>query len=165
MNHLLTVSRRHRDARPPPPRQAGRARFTRQRLAFAMTWDECATRLANAPARPRACAKGDRVALLAYNCVEWMEIYVALARGRAGRGADQLPPGRPGDRLHRRSTARRGPSSCRTTWSSASRRSATSSRSPPSGCIHFGDGDARPAGALRGADRARRSTADARRST
>ena len=25
-------------------------------------------------------AKGDRVAILAYNCVEWMEIYVALAK-------------------------------------------------------------------------------------
>ena len=25
--------------------------------------------------------KGDRVALLAYNCLEWMELYVALARG------------------------------------------------------------------------------------
>ena len=25
-------------------------------------------------------AKGDRVALLAYNCVEWLELYVALAR-------------------------------------------------------------------------------------
>ena len=39
---------------------------------------------AREPSRQRAAglglAKGDRVALLAYNCVEWMEIYVALAQ-------------------------------------------------------------------------------------
>ena len=32
------------------------------------------------PARRWGSSKGDRVVLLAYNCVEWMEIYVALAR-------------------------------------------------------------------------------------
>ena len=25
-------------------------------------------------------AKGDRVAILAYNCLEWLEIYVAIAK-------------------------------------------------------------------------------------
>ena len=76
-------------------------------------------------------AKGDRVALLAYNCVEWMEIYVGARRARARRRADQLPPRRAGDRVHRARTARRARSSCRTTWSTASSRSATRSASSP----------------------------------
>ncbi len=42
-------------------------------------WDVRATRLANA-LRVLGLEKGDRVALLAYNCVEWLELYVALAR-------------------------------------------------------------------------------------
>ena len=54
------------------------ARDSRRALTFAQ-WDERASRLANA-LLGLGLAKGDRVALLAYNCVEWMEIYVALAR-------------------------------------------------------------------------------------
>ena len=42
-------------------------------------WNERACRLANA-LLGLGLAKGDRVAILAYNCVEWMEIYVALAK-------------------------------------------------------------------------------------
>ena len=42
-------------------------------------WDSRATRLANA-LRVLGLETGDRVALLAYNCVEWLELYVALAR-------------------------------------------------------------------------------------
>ena len=43
-------------------------------------WDVRASRLANALAGAAASQQGDRVALLAYNCIEWLEIYVALAR-------------------------------------------------------------------------------------
>jgi fatty-acyl-CoA synthase len=51
-------------------------------LARSMTyrqWNERSCRLANA-LLGIGLAKGDRVAILAYNCVEWMEIYVALAK-------------------------------------------------------------------------------------
>src|SRR5215204_246614 len=51
-------------------------------LARSMTyrqWNERSCRLANA-LLGMGLAKGDRVAILAYNCVEWMEIYVALAK-------------------------------------------------------------------------------------
>jgi fatty-acyl-CoA synthase len=51
-------------------------------LARSMTyrqWNERSCRLANA-ILGLGLAKGDRVAILAYNCVEWMEIYVALAK-------------------------------------------------------------------------------------
>ncbi|HEV3362990.1 MAG TPA: AMP-binding protein [Acidimicrobiia bacterium] len=47
-------------------------------LTFA-TWHERANRLANA-LLDLGLTRGDRVAVLAYNCAEWMEIYVALAR-------------------------------------------------------------------------------------
>jgi fatty-acyl-CoA synthase len=48
----------------------------------ALRWDEWDSRATQLAAGLLACGlrKGDRVALLAYNCVEWMEIYVALAR-------------------------------------------------------------------------------------
>ena len=53
-------------------------RGIRRALTFA-DWDARATRLANA-LLDLGLTKGDRVGLLAYNCVEWMEIYVAVAR-------------------------------------------------------------------------------------
>jgi len=53
------------------------ARDSRRALTFA-NWHERANRLANALAG-LGLAKGDRVAILAYNCVEWMEFYVGLA--------------------------------------------------------------------------------------
>ena len=43
-------------------------------------WNERSSRLANALAS-LGMKKGDRFAVLAYNCVEWMEIYVAAAKG------------------------------------------------------------------------------------
>jgi acyl-CoA synthetase (AMP-forming)/AMP-acid ligase II len=43
-------------------------------------WDERACRLANALA-DMGLKKGDRFAVLAYNCVEWLEIYAAAAKG------------------------------------------------------------------------------------
>ncbi|MEO6565239.1 MAG: AMP-binding protein, partial [Casimicrobiaceae bacterium] len=54
------------------------ARDSRRALTFAQ-WDARANRLANA-LLALGLVKGDRVALLAYNCVEWMELYVGLAR-------------------------------------------------------------------------------------
>jgi acyl-CoA synthetase (AMP-forming)/AMP-acid ligase II len=42
-------------------------------------WNRRACRLANA-LTGLGLAKGDRVAILAYNCVEWLEIYPALAK-------------------------------------------------------------------------------------
>jgi fatty-acyl-CoA synthase len=43
-------------------------------------WDERACRLANA-LYGLGLRKGDRFAVLAYNCIEWMEIYAAAAKG------------------------------------------------------------------------------------
>ena len=42
-------------------------------------WNERSCRLANGLGS-LGLAKGDRVAILAYNCVEWMEIYAACAK-------------------------------------------------------------------------------------
>ena len=54
------------------------ARDSRRAVTFAQ-WSERANRLANA-LLGLGLRKGDRVALLGYNCVEWMEMYVGLAR-------------------------------------------------------------------------------------
>ena len=43
-------------------------------------WNERACRLANALRRV-GLEPGDRFAVLAYNCIEWMEIYAAAAKG------------------------------------------------------------------------------------
>ena len=43
-------------------------------------WNERSCRLANALA-DMGMKKGDRFAVLAYNCVEWMDIYAAAAKG------------------------------------------------------------------------------------
>jgi fatty-acyl-CoA synthase len=50
-----------------------------RRLTFSQ-WNERANRLANA-IKGLGIGKGDRVCILAYNCVEWMEIYAAAAKG------------------------------------------------------------------------------------
>lgn len=47
-------------------------------MSFAM-WDRRASRLANA-LLGLGLQKGDRIAVLAYNCLEWLEIYAAVAR-------------------------------------------------------------------------------------
>jgi acyl-CoA synthetase (AMP-forming)/AMP-acid ligase II len=77
MSHLLAVSDAIAAHARLFPRRTG-TRDSRRTLTFA-EWDERATRLANG-LLGLGLAKGDRVGLLAYNCVEWMEIYVALAR-------------------------------------------------------------------------------------
>jgi acyl-CoA synthetase (AMP-forming)/AMP-acid ligase II len=56
------------------------ARDSHRSLTFRQ-WHERANRLANA-LLGSGLEKGDRVAILAYNCLEWLEIYVAL--GKAG---------------------------------------------------------------------------------
>ncbi len=54
------------------------ARDSRRSLTYAQ-WNERASRLADSLLN-QGLKHGDRVGLLAYNCLEWMEIYVALAR-------------------------------------------------------------------------------------
>ena len=54
------------------------ARDSKRALTFAQ-WNERSNSLANA-LLGLGLVKGDRVALLAYNCVEWLELYVALAK-------------------------------------------------------------------------------------
>ena len=77
MNHLLTVADAVAAHARLQPHKIG-ARDSRRALSFAQ-WHQRASRLANG-LRALGLVKGDRVALLAYNCVEWMELYVALAR-------------------------------------------------------------------------------------
>jgi acyl-CoA synthetase (AMP-forming)/AMP-acid ligase II len=77
MSRLLTVADMvAAKARLQPNKTA--ARDSRRSLSFRQ-WDQRAGRLANA-LLGLGLSKGDRVALLAYNCLEWMELYVALAR-------------------------------------------------------------------------------------
>ena len=77
MNHLLTLADAVATHARLSPQKLG-ARDSHRELSFAL-WHERATRLANG-LLGLGLEKGDRVALLAYNCVEWMEIYAALAR-------------------------------------------------------------------------------------
>lgn len=55
------------------------ARDSRRALTWAQ-WDERATRLANALRDGLGLERGDRVAVLAYNRLEWLELYAGLAR-------------------------------------------------------------------------------------
>jgi fatty-acyl-CoA synthase len=77
MNRLLTVADAVAAHARLTPHKLG-ARDSRRALSFAR-WHERSSRLANG-LLSLGLTKGDKVALLAYNCVEWMEIYVALAR-------------------------------------------------------------------------------------
>ena len=54
------------------------ARDLRRSMTF-LVWNQRSCRLANA-LLGLGLSKGDRVAVLAYNCVEWMEIYAATAK-------------------------------------------------------------------------------------
>ncbi len=76
MNHLLTLADAvAAHARLTPAKPA--VRDSRRSLSYAQ-WHERACRLANG-LLALGLQKGDRVALLAYNCAEWMEIYAGLA--------------------------------------------------------------------------------------
>lgn len=77
MNHLNTLSDAvATHARLNPNKLAVRDSY--RSLSFGQ-WHDRAEKLA-AGLRAQGLEKGDRVALLAYNCLEWMEIYAALAR-------------------------------------------------------------------------------------
>ncbi len=76
MNQLLTLADAvAAHARLTPHKLA--VRDSRRSLSYAQ-WHDRATRLANG-LLGLGLGKGDRVALLAYNAAEWMEIYAALA--------------------------------------------------------------------------------------
>ncbi len=77
MSHLLSVSDAVSTHARLHPHKIG-TRDTTRSLSFAQ-WEARAARLADG-LLALGLQKGDRVGLLAYNCVEWMEIYVALAR-------------------------------------------------------------------------------------
>lgn len=77
MTKLLTISDAVATHARLTPGKAG-ARDSRRVLTYA-EWNERASRL-GAGLLARGLRRGDRVAVLAYNCLEWMEIYVALAR-------------------------------------------------------------------------------------
>ena len=77
MNRLLSVADAVAAHARLTPNKLG-TRDSHRALSFRL-WHERATRLANG-LLSLGLSKGDKVALLAYNCVEWMEIYVALAR-------------------------------------------------------------------------------------
>ena len=77
MNHLLTVADAVAAHARLLPHKIG-VRDSRRALTFSQ-WHERASRLANG-LLALGLVKGDRVALLAYNCIEWMEMYAALAR-------------------------------------------------------------------------------------
>ena len=77
MNRLNTLSDAvATHARLSPAKLA--VRDSRRSLSYAQ-WHDRTERL-SAGLRALGLEKGDRVALLAYNCLEWMEIYAALAR-------------------------------------------------------------------------------------
>lgn len=77
MSHLLTLSDAIATHARLTPNKIG-TRDSRRSLTYAQ-WDERASRLAQG-LRQLGLKKNDRVAVLAYNCVEWMELYVGLAR-------------------------------------------------------------------------------------
>jgi fatty-acyl-CoA synthase len=60
-----------------PDKEAAADKF--KKITFKQ-WNERSCRLANALS-DMGIKKGDRFAILAYNCVEWMEIYAAAAKG------------------------------------------------------------------------------------
>jgi fatty-acyl-CoA synthase len=76
MNHLLTIADAvATHARLTPAKLA--VRDSRRSLSYAQ-WHARSKRLANG-LLGLGLVKGDRVALLAYNCAEWMEIYAGLS--------------------------------------------------------------------------------------
>jgi fatty-acyl-CoA synthase len=77
MSALLTLSESVAAHARTQPHKIG-VRDSRRALSYA-AWDQRASQLAHA-LMGLGLVKGDRVALLAFNCVEWMELYAALAR-------------------------------------------------------------------------------------
>ena len=77
MSRLLTIADAVATHARLSPAKIG-VRDSRRQLNFA-EWHRRADNLARSLLGLGLC-KGDRVGVLAYNCIEWMEIYVALAR-------------------------------------------------------------------------------------
>ncbi|MCB1955012.1 MAG: AMP-binding protein, partial [Rhodocyclaceae bacterium] len=77
MSHLLTISDAVAAHARLQPNKLG-TRDSRRSLTYA-EWDCRASRLAEG-LLSLGLVSGDRVGILAYNCVEWMEMYVGLAR-------------------------------------------------------------------------------------
>jgi acyl-CoA synthetase (AMP-forming)/AMP-acid ligase II len=77
MTTLLTLAESVATHARTQPQKIG-VRDSKRTLSYA-EWDVRASGLANA-LLSLGLQPGDRVALLAYNCVEWLEIYAALAR-------------------------------------------------------------------------------------
>jgi len=77
MNHLLTIADAVAAQARLNPNKLG-TRDSRRSLTYAQ-WNRRASQLAESMLA-LGLKKGDRVGVLAYNCVEWMEIYVGLAR-------------------------------------------------------------------------------------
>ena len=77
MSRLLTIAHAVATHARLSPAKIG-VRDSRRQLSFA-EWNQRADNLARSLLGLGLC-KGDRVGVLAYNCIEWMEIYVALAR-------------------------------------------------------------------------------------
>jgi fatty-acyl-CoA synthase len=77
MSHLLTMADAvATHARLTPDKLA--ARDSRRRLSFAQ-WDRRASQL-GAALLGLGLVRGDRVGVIAYNCLEWVEIYAGMAR-------------------------------------------------------------------------------------
>ena len=112
------------------------ARDLARSLTF-RAWNERSCRLANA-LLGLGLEQGDRIAILAYNCLEWMEIYAAIAKAALVIGADQFPAGRIGDPVHRRKfgsqSHHRPGRSARSSW----RQSEPQRLIPEHKYIHFG---------------------------
>ena len=77
MDHFLTLADAIATHAQLTPHRIGVLDSTRS-LTF-LQWEGRACRLANG-LLALGLKKGDRVALLAYNCIEWMEMYVGLAK-------------------------------------------------------------------------------------
>ena len=77
MSHLLTLADAVAAHARLTPNKLG-ARDSQRRLTYAQ-WHDRATRLA-AGLCGLGLTKGDRVGIVAYNCLAWMEMYVGLAR-------------------------------------------------------------------------------------
>ncbi|WP_421911616.1 AMP-binding protein [Marinobacter sp.] len=77
MSHLLTISDAVNTHARVIPNYVG-ARDSKRELSY-REWDRRARSLARG-LLGLGLNKGDRVGILAYNCIEWLEIYVALAR-------------------------------------------------------------------------------------
>ena len=116
--------------------EASGARDLERAMTFRQ-WNERSCRLANA-LLGLGLAKGDRVAILAYNCVEWLEIYAATAKAGLIAVPINFRLTGAGGALHRRERGGRGAHRPGRARSASSRRSARDLPVPSGNLIHFG---------------------------